>query len=468
MRRVWLLMLACLLPPQRGEAREVWASEDGASALEVRAFYKSFGAALRMQPGLVDGTVALQRLVDELREQVPAELPTDLALPAYGATSTHVARVWGRLLFLRKFELSAGWQLGAAVASSPAFLGGGGLGGGALAGSASGAGAQRRLVDFDGVLGRSGGLLLQHDLGVLSLKASLPIGEVVVGRQILSWGTGRFWNPTDLLSPFAPTDLDREVRRGVDAVRVSLPLGRTGLLDMLWLPQQEGWAQGGVLRAQANLAGFDVSVSAAKYVGDLVFGADTSGDLGPLGVHAELAYTLGFVGWDGSRELALDEHFLRAVAGLEWKPLEDLVLMAEYHFNGFGAESAREYALKLSSDRVGRGEVFGAGRHYLGLGAVWSATELLSVQATVIANLADPSAIVVPSLEYWAEQSVLLRLGGYVPIGKGPDPRGLQALTTTDLLTASPAYLDATSSLGLRSEYGASPWGLFVQVGLYF
>jgi hypothetical protein len=36
------------------------------------------------------------------------------------------------------------------------------------------------------------------------------------------------------------------------------------------------------------------------------------------------------------------------------------------------------------------------------------------------------------------------------------------------VLEGSAAFVAATTSLGLRSEYGSSPWGLFVQAGVYF
>ena len=81
-----------------------------------------------------------------------------------------------------------------------------------------------------------------------------------------------------------------------------------------------------------------------------------------------------------------------------------------------GAREPSQYLSVLKSDRVTRGEVFGAGRHYAGLVAAWQASDLLSVQATALANLQDPSVMLVPALEYWMEQSVLLRAGGYVPI----------------------------------------------------
>jgi hypothetical protein len=93
---------------------------------------------------------------------------------------------------------------------------------------------------------------------------------------------------------------------------------------------------------------------------------------------------------------------------------------------------------------VQRGEIFGAGRHYLGLATAWKITELLSLNASVITNLIDPSAVIVPVLEYWLEQSVIVRAGGFVPIGARP------------------------GASGLKSEYGASPAGLFLQAGLYF
>jgi hypothetical protein len=40
--------------------------------------------------------------------------------------------------------------------------------------------------------------------------------------------------------------------------------------------------------------------------------------------------------------------------------------------------------------------------------------------------------------------------------------------TLVRVLESSAAFVAATTSLGLRSEYGSSPWGLFVQAGVYF
>ena len=139
---------------------------------------------------------------------------------------------------------------------------------------------------------------------------------------------------------------------------------------------------------------------------------------------------------------------MRAVVGADARPRDDVVVTAEYYFNGWGVTDPAGYLAVLSSDRVQRGEVFGAGRHYLGGSAVWRTSELLSLGGTALVNLADPSALVIPSLEYWAEQKVLLRAGGYLPIGRRP--------------TAA-----VPQDLALRSEYGAAPFGVFAQLAIY-
>lgn len=74
----------------------------------------------------------------------------------------------------------------------------------------------------------------------------------------------------------------------------------------------------------------------------------------------------------------------------------------------------------------------------------------------------------MPVLEYWFEQSVIVRAGALVPLGAAPDAGRFQGLTGQDVLAQSQAWRDATRTLGLRSEYGMTSFGLFGQVGLYF
>ncbi|MCC7112675.1 MAG: hypothetical protein IT382_25515 [Deltaproteobacteria bacterium] len=474
-RAIQAAFLCAALVQRAAHAAELARSDDGSRSVEVSGFLKPYSAWLVLPKNLVDATAELDRVFDETRAILPpeyaAELPDDVTLPGQVGMSTLTGRLKGRALLFGAMELEAAWQA-ALVLSSSSAIGAGSTQAGVL-GTAL-VEPQRRLFDFEPWLVDEGALRVQHNLDRLLLRWQTPDFALTLGRQALSWGTGRLWNPTDLLSPFSPTDVDREVRRGVDAARLSLPLHETTQMEILWLPQPTLEDQGFVVRVQTNLWQTDVSGSVAKYVDDLVLGADLAGDLGPLGVHGEVAWTLPVV------DLRLDEpdpelggarvegDFVRAVAGLDWRPLEELVLGGEYYFNGFGAADKEDIVSVLASPRVVRGEVFGAGRHYAGLVASWLADELLTLSASAVVNLTDPGVLFVPALEYWVEQSVLLRAGGFVPVAEGVDVEQFRRLGPADLITDSDAFARARRTLGARSEHGLSPAGAFVQLGAYF
>ncbi|MFZ5446390.1 MAG: hypothetical protein ACOZQL_40760 [Myxococcota bacterium] len=429
--RPLVLLALCALPAL---AKEVARDEHGA-VLEASGFYKSLLSAVVLRPETVDAT----------RQQVSL-LGLKTTVPEAGFTNAHLLRLASKFRFEDKVELDVAWQLQATLASDPLFAASSPL---SSTIGGTGAGAQRRVVELGGNLGTGQVWRVDHNLDRLALKLGLPFGDLTIGRQVLSWGTGRLWNPTDVLSPFPPTVVDREVRRGFDAVRLAVALGDVTQLDLLWLPQQVAEDNGAVARFQTNVLGWDGSVSVGKYVRDLVIGADLVGDVGPVGVHAEGAYTLELRGL-GTGRVDVGEHFFRGVVGAEARPHEKVLVMLEYSYNGYGSNDPKRYAAILSSARVLRGEIFGAGMHQAALAVSFAASELLSTGLSVLANLADPSVMLIPTLEYSFTQTVLVRGGAYVPIGRPVD------VSSFDLATR-----------GLRSEYGGSGYGAFLQVGLH-
>jgi hypothetical protein len=457
-RAPWRFGLAALLAllALPAAAKEVVRTENG-TTVDLSGFYKVQLSGFFLHPDAVETLRAQARLVERAQDSAPpgVELPALAVPPSAGGLQSHVVRVAARFHFLERFDFEAAWQVGFFGASDAAW--------GTAAASAS---ETRRLVPIGGELVSSPTFRIAHELDRFALKIALPFGDLTLGRQVLSWGTGRFWNPTDVLSPFSPSAVDREVRRGFDAARLAIALGDVTQLDVIYLPRVVPAEMGGVLRLQTNLLGWDGSVSVGKYLRDLVFGADLAGDLGPLGVHAEGAYTLELAGLGGS-EVGVGDHFFRGVIGVDWRPLEKLVLMAEYHFNGYGSANPARYAQLQRSERVGRGEIFGVGKHQAALAVSVPADDVFSAQLAVLANLADPSFLLVPSFEWSLEQTVLLRGGAYLPIGRTPDAAVFDALGASDVFGQSEAFTAAVNSRGLRSEYGASPFGVFLQLGLH-
>ncbi len=439
---VLLLGLAGVLPAR---ARELWKSTDGSKVLEGHAFYKTYASELFLPQSLVDVTEAMKSL----------GVPNVAVVPKAVGLATQSLRGWGRFVD-GPWELDAGWELSAVASTTAGLLPTASLS--AVPSATAGPAASRRLVDFDPILYQAGGLTLAQNLDLLAVKRTLPFGTLTIGRQVLSWGTGAFWNPTDLLSPFAPTDIDREVRHGVDAARLAIALGAVSELDLLWLPQKKLRNQGGVARVVTNVHDFDVSVSLAKYMRDVVGGADFAGDLGPISIHGEAAWT---------EPLDSGAGFLRAVAGGQWMPTDKTTLLAEYYFNGFGATAASGYLTKMEDPRETSGQISGAGRHYLGLSASYAASDLVSISGSTLVNLQDPSAILVPLVEWWFEQSVIFRAGGFLSVGRGADAHVFDGLDAADVSANDAAFHSAVTTLGLRSEYGITPFGVFIEVGLY-
>lgn len=59
-----------------------------------------------------------------------------------------------------------------------------------------------------------------HELDRASVSLTRGAWRATLGRQPITWGAGRFWQPTDLFLAFSPTEIEREFKPGVDAALV--------------------------------------------------------------------------------------------------------------------------------------------------------------------------------------------------------------------------------------------------------
>jgi hypothetical protein len=78
-----------------------------------------------------------------------------------------------------------------------------------------------------------------HNLDRFLVTIKTSVADILIGRQAIAWGSGHFINPTDVIAPFTFNELDTEERRGVDAVRVRIPLGMMDELDLGYIPGKD-------------------------------------------------------------------------------------------------------------------------------------------------------------------------------------------------------------------------------------
>ena len=193
-------------------------------------------------------------------------------------------------------------------------------------------------------------------------KLDLDWMAFTLGRQVVNYGRGTLWSPTDI---FTELDLSgiSPVRRGTDAMRATLPIGQTAGFDMVAAPTLAPGGGRYSARANALIADvLDAAVVAARDGADKgwVFGGDFKTDI-EVGLTGEAVYfqpDSGGWGW------------VRAAAGVDWS-VGDFILAAEYYYNGGG----------------GAADLLFPGTHNAYASVTWTPSELLQASLTAIADV---------------------------------------------------------------------------------
>lgn len=251
------------------------------------------------------------------------------------------------------------------------------------------------------------------------------------GRQRVAWGTGKLWNPTDVLNPYQPTSVERDERRGVDALYGRRALGSLSQAELAWAPR-DSWPGHSLLgRVKTNLNGYDVSLMGGKVASSTsswMAGGDFAGTLWDGTLHGEWSYTdlkTGTPFWKA--DIGYDYTFPEETR-LRW--LKNASAVVEYLHSGSGAlDSARYNFASLFSGR----EVTLA-RDYAGFTFSKDAHPLVKLELAAIANLNDGSRFFSPSLQWNALNDLYLtaglqRFGGgkTSELGRAPNISFLQA-----------------------------------------
>jgi hypothetical protein len=422
---VCLWVAAALLGGDPARGTELWESDDGDWAWEGGGFLKAQGMGMGFRGiDLYEGLTGADRAG---MQTTKLRLGTDLYWRDLRLGAQHE---------LRMTVFSRGMDFGTAM---PGF-----------GSTQSDRPRLWSIPDVDGA-----GLLLQNDLDRYYLKAALGPVDLTVGRQAISWGSAWFWKPTDRWSPFSPMDIDPDVKRGVDAVRGEIFLGQRTSLDLIVTFERhedatrEYWFHGGA-RFRTGFGRWDLAVSVARFQlsrdGNWMVGLETTGELGKVGVRAEVAANVNedAEDWDIQGVIGADYHF----------PIK-LTLAGEFFYNGYGTDDTDDYTSyyfdpanplisPLKSERLLRGEAFNIGRYYLGVSLSQEVHPLVHLSLASITNLLDPSGMLIAGIQWSVVQDAKVKAGAMIPLGKKP------------------------KGLSIESEYGAMPVAGYIVMKLSF
>ncbi len=274
-------------------------------------------------------------------------------------------------------------------------------------------------------------------------------GEVVVGRQAIGLGRGVIFSSLDLFAPFSPLDVDREWRRGVDAVRGEYRLTDTSSAEVIGV-FGETWEQSALLgRVRGYIGNMDGELIAGKRALDRFVGTSLSATLLDAEVHAEctLFHTPEVI--DTDTVFSHDHTALKAVLGASYTfdIGSGLSVLGEYQYNGFGVENTSQLNLRLLDQAFQRRILYGdmqtLGQDALALQCAYLLGDSVNVGLLVLNNPGDHSGLAVPNLVWDINSSMRILGSVYCPWG-APTQNGQ-----------------------IRSEYGGTPVSAFLQMAVY-
>ncbi len=259
---------------------------------------------------------------------------------------------------------------------------------------------------------------------------------VTAGRQRVKWGTGRFWNPTDVLNPARLDALAFfDERTGVNLVKLHFPVESAGLnlyavadlegVNRLWEARTEVETEldltgtstdprvdgpGGALRAEWAVGPGEISATVAGGPDrPLKLGADASFGVWVLDLRLEGAVSHGGDArrWEGELDWESFTFPTATDVSDEWIPQvgggveiairlndeDSMSVGAEYFYNGAGYADASLYPwLALSGDFVGFyvGQHYAAGYAFVAGPGQWDEA---TFTASYLANLSDQTSV---------------------------------------------------------------------------
>ena len=374
-----------------------------------------------------------------------SDAPTDPCFPTGGWSTTTLTRL--RLGFNVRhsdwmnselaYEQRARWVSGSGLGVGSSFL-------------PTESPAPYRLTQLDWEISADDDSLYRHEIDRGLVAFHPEWGEVTIGRQAIGLGRGVLFGALDVFSPFSPLEVDREWRRGVDAVRAEYRLSTTSSAELIG-GFDETWEQSALLgRVRGYMGNIDGSLIFGKRAEDFMAGTAVSTIVKEAEVHAEFAV------FDTPEEqpeggLWGDEHLAgKTVLGTSYTfdVGKGLTLLLEHHYSGFGVEDSQDALTRLQDNdfqgRFLRGDLQILGRQAIAGQVSYPFDDATNGSLLVLTSPADGSGVVSPSLRFDVNKNVTLIGSAFIPWGDEP------------------------SAGRLESEYGATATSLYLQLNMYY
>ena len=228
-----------------------------------------------------------------------------------------------------------------------------------------------------------------HSLYRAYLRFQSEKFNLSIGRQRIAWGTGKFWNPTDIFNPFNPLQIERDERVGVDSVDAEFFFRPMTSINLVYAPQDSSSRSKGALKFKNTYENWDFSLSGGKSLKDKIIGGDFATTIFEGGFRGETLYHFVPHGKD----------YFQFVLNYDYTFKNSFYVLVEYFYNS-GPLSKSEF-LQL----IDRGTST-LTRHLVGANFGYDITPLLRGDLYMIYGLKNEGLFVHPKLRYSVSQNL--------------------------------------------------------------
>ena len=309
---------------------------------------------------------------------------------------------------------------------------------------------KRRLLNLTKTIKETDDYLSWHRFDRLFFSIKPSWGDIIAGRQAITWGNGFIFNPMDLFNPFAPSDTIRDYKMGDDLISLRVNTQLLGECNLLYVPRRDVITQK-VDFESSSAAGklhfftgdIEMDVLGAWHYNEIVLGLGTIGYVKDAAFRTDLVWsTLN----DGKNLKGYFEFIVNIDYSWTWKE-KNVYGFIEYYHNGLGRNNYTNALVDPEEmERIDRGELFALGKNYLSGQIQIELHPLFNIYLSVINNVRDPSGIIQPRAVFSVTQNSDLNFGASIFYGKkGSEYGGFLIPGTNYYTNAAPnAYVQFT------------------------
>lgn len=245
------------------------------------------------------------------------------------------------------------------------------------------------LLDLDWELADRKDFYWHHYLYRAYLRFQSEKFNLSVGRQRIAWGTGKFWNPTDIFNPFNPIQVERDERIGVDSIDAEFFIQPMTGINLVYAPQDSSSRSKAALKFKTTFKDWDFSLLGGKSLKDKVIGGDFATTIFDGGFRGEAIYYFAHT----------RKNFLQFILNYDYTFKNSFYFLVEYYYNS-GPLPKSEFV-----QLIDRG-ISTLTRHLIGVNLGYDITPLLRGDLYLIFGPKKEGVFIQPKVRYSLTQNL--------------------------------------------------------------